>query len=254
MPKLESLEDRISALSRHWDVLRPDGQGPHPLVIQLPGCGGKKPFQQTWAQVAAAAGSAALVVDSHAHRGISQLGAYAGVCTGLRLRGAERAGDLIAALAWARRQDWVDPARIYAAGWSHGGWAILDGLCLGDKIERYTGLHDAPKAPFDGLAGAFIVYPYAGVGSLTHLRRATSKPLISGIVCGDDKVVGARGPMRAFERLKTQGLNVSVALFENGTHAFDEPDARDLRVRSDPALVARAHALYTDFLTARAPA
>jgi dienelactone hydrolase len=254
MPKRERLEDRINALSPHWDIVRPAGPGPHPLVIQLPGCGGKKPFQQTWAQVAAACGAAALVIDSHKHRGISQIGAYAGVCTGLRLRGAERAGDLIAALEWARRQDWVDQSRLYAAGWSHGGWAILDGLCLGDKIERYTGLHDAPVAPFAGLAGAFIVYPYGGVGSLTHLRPATSKPTISAIVCGNDKIVGSRGPLRVFERLKTQGLNVSVALFENGTHAFDEPDARDLRVRSDPALVARAHALYTSFLTGGAPA
>lgn len=252
MPKRERLEDRIDALSRHWDVVRPDSAGPHPLVIQLPGCGGKKPFQQTWAEVAAASGAAALVVDSHAHRGISQMGAYIGVCSGMRLRGAERAGDLIAALEWARRQDWVDQSRIYAAGWSHGGWTILDALCIGDKVERFTGLHDVKPTAMDGLAGAFIVYPYAGIGSLTHLRPAAFKPAITGIVCGEDKIVGARMPLRVFERLKTQGLNVSVEFFETGTHAFDEADARDIRVRHDAALVARAHALYTSFLTAPA--
>jgi dienelactone hydrolase len=249
MPKRESLDDRIAALSQHWDLVRPEGAGPYPLVIQLPGCGGKKPFQQTWAEVAAANGAAALVVDSHAHRGISQLGAYSTVCSGLRLRGAERAGDLIAAFVWAQRQDWVDSSRIYAAGWSHGGWTILDALCVGDKIERFTGLQDAPLNALDDLKGAFIVYPYAGVGCLTHLRPAAIKPAITGIVCGADTIVGAQTPLRVFERLKAQGLNVNITLFENGTHAFDEPYARDIRVRPDAVLVARAHALYTDFLT-----
>jgi len=251
MPRRERLKDRIKALSQHWDVMRPEGPGPHPLVIQLPGCGGKKPFQQTWAQVAKTNGAAALIIDSHKHRGITQMGAYAGVCTGLRLRGAERAGDLIAALEWAKRQDWVNPSRIYAAGWSHGGWTILDALCIGDKIERYTGLRDAAANVMDGLAAAFILYPYAGIGSLTHVRPAACKPAISAIVCGDDKIVGSRSPLRVFERLRTQGLNVSVAFFENGTHAFDEMDARDIRVRPDKALVARAHALYAAFLSAR---
>ena len=37
-------------------------------------------------------------------------------------------------------------------------------------------------------------------------------------------------------------------LFENATHAFDEPDARDLRVRYDPVLVARTQLLFIDFL------
>lgn len=249
MPKRESLENRIAALSQHWDIVRPQGPGPHPLVVQLPGCGGKKPFQQTWANVAAATGAAALVVDSHASRGISQWGAYLGVCTGVRLRGAERVGDLIAALEWARRQDWVDASHLYAAGWSHGGWTILDALCMGDQVSRFTGLQDLPADPFRGLAGAFIVYPYAGIGSLAHLRPAALKPRISAIVCGDDKVVGSQWPLRTFDRLRAQGLQVQVELFETGTHAFDEPDARDIRVRHDAALVARAHALYQNFLT-----
>jgi hypothetical protein len=37
-------------------------------------------------------------------------------------------------------------------------------------------------------------------------------------------------------------------LLEGATHAFDEKEARDLRVRYDPELMSRAHGMYVDFL------
>ncbi|MET0546331.1 MAG: prolyl oligopeptidase family serine peptidase [Caulobacterales bacterium] len=247
--KRTSLDERIEALSAHWELHRPKIDGRIPLVVQLPGCGGKKPFQNTWAKVANDSGVAALVVDSHAPRAISQFDAYSQVCTGLILRGAERAGDLIAALEWARRQDWVDPKRLYAGGWSHGGWTIIDALCLGDRIERFTGLHDAPPQPFAGLLAAFLVYPYGGPGMAAHTRPMTAAPDLTAIVCGRDYIVGQHAPVRVLHRLKAQGAKLDVEIFPNGTHAFDEPDARDLRVQYDPALTSRAHKLYRDFLT-----
>jgi dienelactone hydrolase len=41
---------------------------------------------------------------------------------------------------------------------------------------------------------------------------------------------------------------VDVVLLEGATHAFDEKEARDLRVRYDPELMTRAHGMYVDFL------
>src|SRR5690606_80375 len=112
----ETLEQRIEALAPGVELLLPAGEGPHPVAIQLHGCGGKKKLQARWAAVARAAGWAVVVVDSYAHRGISQLEAYATVCTGLQLWGRERAGDLYAMLEWTRGQPWADSNRIVIAG------------------------------------------------------------------------------------------------------------------------------------------
>src|SRR5262245_54273463 len=104
----ETLQHRISQLEPHFTVTRPAGAGPFPVLIMLHGCGGPRPFINDMAQVAVRAGAAVINVDSYAHRHISRVAAFATVCTGARLWGRERAGDLYAALAWAREQSWAD--------------------------------------------------------------------------------------------------------------------------------------------------
>jgi len=244
----ETLEGRIAALMAHADIVKPAGPGPFPVVVQMHGCGGKKSFQATWAEAARAAGWAAIVLDSYAHRGISRLEAYATVCVGARLWGRERAGDLYAALAWARRQPWADARRMVVAGWSHGGWAVLDALALapGADMAAATKLDGLPDEPLDGVVGAFLVYPYCGYGSVARRRglRYPAAPL--ALVGSRDTVVGARALRGTLE-----AIGVQVAWLDGATHAFDEPDARDLRVRYSPDNTARAHALYRAYLGAR---
>src|SRR5882672_5137603 len=142
----ETIHKRIDALMQASDVYRPGGEGPFPVVIQLHGCGGKKNLQERWAAVATKAGWAVLVVDSYSHRRISTLEAYATVCTGLQLWGRERAGDFYAAMEWVRGQGWADASRIAVAGWSHGGWTALDGMCLtpGAEMASATRLDGLP--------------------------------------------------------------------------------------------------------------
>jgi dienelactone hydrolase len=249
-PARETLDQRIGALATAWDVYKPEGEGPFPVVIQLHGCGGKKSFQGLWAEVARAAGWAALVVDSYAHRNISTLQAYATVCTGLRLWGRERAGDLYAAMEWTRRQPWADHNRIAVAGWSHGGWTALDAMCLqpGADIENATRLHGLPAEPLKGLAGAFLVYPFTGPGCLARTRGIHADVPVLGLVGTNDVIVGGRIVGRTLQRMRTPRTPIRVELLEGATHAFDEQGASDLRVRYDPALTEKAHGLYADFL------
>lgn len=248
----ETLDDRITALMPHADTVKPEGPGPFPVVVQMHGCGGKKSFQTTWAEQARAAGWAAVVLDSYAHRGISRLEAYATVCTGTRLWGRERAGDLYAALEWARRQPWADGNRMVVAGWSHGGWAVLDALALtpGAEMADATKLTGLSNEPLVGVVGAVLVYPYCGFGCVARRRglRFDAQPL--ALLGSKDLIVGAEG-LRATLAALPAPTPLRIEWLQGATHAFDEPDAKDLRVRHDPVITAHAHALYRDYLRAR---
>jgi dienelactone hydrolase len=251
MPR-ETLEARIAALMPHADIYKPQGAGPFPVVFQMHGCGGKKSFQRTWGEEAVKAGWAAVVIDSYAHRGISRLEAYATVCTGTRLWGRERAGDLYAALAWARTQPWIDSSRMVAAGWSHGGWAVLDALALmpGEEMAGATKLDGLAAEPLAGTVGAFLVYPYCYFGCVARRRglRFDAHPL--ALVGGRDAIVGSESLRTTLSTLKAPSA-VRIEWLADATHAFDEPDAADLRVRYNPEATTRAHALYRDYLGTR---
>jgi dienelactone hydrolase len=236
-----TLSSHLELLSPHFKVLRPGGSGRAPAIVMLHGCGGPRPFIDDMARLAASAGAGAIVVDSFKPRGIGRMAALATVCTGARLQGRERAGDLFAALAWARARDWIDPARLGAIGWSHGGWTILDALSLhaGSELSRATGLSELPAEPLEGLTAAMAVYPYAGIGSMVGQRRWRVNPRTTAIVAEHDYIVGAtRG---ALERQRTRGATLDIVLFGNATHAFEDAEAGDPRVRFNPAALAREH-------------
>lgn len=253
MPALafaETLEQRVARLKPHITVTRPEGPAPAPVVIMLHGCGGQRPFQNEMAQVAAAAGAAVVQVDSFAPRRISRVAAIATVCTGAQLQGRERAGDLYAAMAWARDQSWADPGRIIAMGWSHGGWTIMDALALrsGAEMARATGLEGLPDEPLEGLAGTLIVYPYASVGSYAGRRDWRIAPRSIAVLCGRDYIVGTpRGPL---ERQRARGAPIDIHFLDDATHAFEDALAEDPRVRYDPAATQREYALLRDLIAA----
>ncbi len=244
----ETLDQRIERLEPHFDVRRPDVEGRVPVVLMLHGCGGNRPFTRDIADVVVQAGAAAVTIDSYAPRRISRIAAIATVCTGARLHGRERAGDLYAAIAWARRQDWVDPERIVAIGWSHGGWTIMDALSLrsGAEMQRATGLDDLGDEPLEGLAATMIVYPYAGVGTYVGRREWRMAPRSVAIVAERDYIVGSS--RAALERQRARGAPIDIVVFENATHAFEDEQAEDPRVRYNPAATAREHTLLREMI------
>ncbi len=158
-------------VAKHSRVFKPAGPGPFPVALILHGCGGKTPFLEDYARAAVAAGWAAVVVDSLKPRGMSSLDAKLFVCTGVALRGLTRAADVFAMLAWLETQGWADPERVFLAGWSHGGWTIMDSYAIGENAARATKLADAdPVRLRQRVRGALLVYPYAGYPSLTSRR------------------------------------------------------------------------------------
>ena len=246
----ETLQDRVELLAPHFSVTRPEGDGPFPVLIMLHGCGGPRPFLDHTAEAAMRAGAAVISVDSYRPRRISRVSALATVCTGARLQGRERAGDLYATLAWARRQPWADASRISVIGWSHGGWTIMDSLALrsGEEMRRATGLEDLGREPLEGLAATMIVYPYAGVGTYTGHRDWRIAPRSTAIIAERDYIVGST--RAALERQRARGAPMEILLFEDATHAFEDDQAQDFRVRYSSTATARERELLREMIEA----
>jgi dienelactone hydrolase len=244
----ETVDHRIERLAPHFTINRPESDSRLPVVLMMHGCGGQRPFMDDMADVVVSAGAAAVQIDSFAPRRISRAAAIATVCTGGRLHGRERAGDLFAAVAWVRTQDWADSNRIIVAGWSHGGWTIMDALALhqGEEMRRATGLTGLRDEPLEGLAGALIVYPYTGVGTYVGRRGWRIEPRSVAIVAERDYIVGST--RAALERQRARGAPLDIHIFENATHAFEDESAEDPRVRYNPAATAREHAMLRELI------
>lgn len=234
------------------EIFKPSGPGPFPVALILHGCGGKTPFLEDYAKIAVEAGWAAVVVDSFAPRGISPLRAKLTVCTGATLHGLRRSGDIFAILTWLESQSWADAGRVFLAGWSHGGWSIMDGYAIGAGAARATGVVDADPAKLRQLVkGALLVYPYAYYPSLTSRRGwGEDAPPVFSVLAGKDQVVGWKSPQKALERLKRDGLSVDTVFHPDATHAFDDDRANDPRAKYRPDLFAQTQAYFARALTA----
>jgi dienelactone hydrolase len=235
-PDLDAL---AAQLEPHLHLRLPNGPGPFPVVIQMHGCGGLQPAQFVYAEAAQAIGIAAVVVDSMTPRDIGKAQARLTVCTGARLRGPERAQDLVAVLHWLERQPWADTGRVAAAGWSHGGWSVM---------EAMTG--EPEDSPVAGLKLVALFYPYAGVLARTAAQGwGERRPPVFACLAGRDGVVGVRGPQRALARLQADGMDVDILHLPDASHAFDEADpSPDPRTIHRPDLTAQAQAAYLDAL------
>lgn len=225
-------------VARHSRVFKPAGLGPFPVALILHGCGGKTPFLEDYARTAVAAGWAAVVVDSLKPRGLTPLDAKLTVCTGLRVRGTRRAADVFAMLAWLDGQTWADPSQVFLAGWSHGGWTIMDAYALGERAAAITGLADAaPERLRRAVRGTLLVYPFAGYPALTTRHGwGEAGPPVWSVVAGKDQVVGWKAPKLALDRLARDGLAVDQMFLPDATHAFDDDKANDPRARYRPDL------------------
>jgi dienelactone hydrolase len=167
------------------------------------------------------------------------------------LQGLKRAADIFAMLAWLERQPWADARRVFLAGWSHGGWSIMDGYAIGVNAARATGITDAdPLKLRTQVKGALLVYPYAAYPSLTSSRGWGQGPKVFSVLGGKDQVVGWKYPQKALERLKRDGLAVDTVFYSDATHAFDDDRANDPRAKYRPDLFSQTQSYLSHALGA----
>ncbi len=233
-----------SNLAEHVEIRLPESvDGPVPAVILMSGCGGLRDIQSEYAEIANEQGWAAVIVDSFGARGIGRRGALNTVCTALRMRGAERAGDIFATLALLKDDERIDANTTALIGWSHGSWAILDAMAIAEAGE-------GPEGALDGVRGAFALYPYCG-----FLTKADTHPLgdqieLTILNVGRDRVVRTQACRDLAEDRAAEGTSITVIEEPELTHAFDEVNNRDIRMRHDPEGTARTHARFAAFLNA----
>jgi dienelactone hydrolase len=245
---VETLSARAARFAPFYRIVKPDGPGPFPTVVHFHGCGDHDGPQPNYAAAAAARGVASILVNSFAPRGITLLEARLLVCSGMRLWGRERAGDVLAALHWARQQNWVDSGRLGVAGWSHGAWSIMDALALGQTCGTHAQLKDLPDDPFEGLKTAFLVYPWCGIGAQT-LSRGWSKLIPTAfILAQDDSLAGITLPLKAAARLSKAGCQVETHIYPGATHSFDEETSVNPTFRFNPEHARDAHVRFADWM------
>src|ERR1700747_2915099 len=110
-------------------LFKPEGEGPFPTVIALLGCGGRSPHSEPvlpryrdWAEQLVKQGSAVLLPDSFASRG---LGPQCRVKERRLTARRERVADIQAARQWLMEQSWARRDRISLIGWGNGASALL---------------------------------------------------------------------------------------------------------------------------------
>ncbi len=245
----DTLAARWARLEPHIEVARPEGEGPWPTVLMFHGCGGRRPYLSDYMADLAQAGMMAVSVDSFAPRRISRVRALATVCTGAELPGWQRAGDVLASLWGVRRLAGVDRDRIALAGWSHGGWAIMDLMTMPLARRGEAGIADPEPALREAVRALVLAYPYCGPGALSQLRPWRAKPDVFAFVGEDDRVAHPALCRRAFRAAERAGARVETWFPPNATHAFDEYGNELSWFRYDDAAFAEARARTTGFLS-----
>ncbi len=225
----------------------PSGPGPFPAVVMFHGCGGQRLFLDRYVEAFVGAGLAAVLVDSFTGRGWSRNRALITVCTGLELPGWQRAGDVLAVLWGLRGIAGVDTSRVALAGWSHGGWSIMDLMTMPLARPGEAGLVDAKADLLDGVRALMLVYPYCGPGALSQLRPWRHAPDVLAVIAEGDRVSHPALCRRALRTAAAAGSQVETWLAPGATHAFDEDGDDAGAFRFDTDLAAQAVRRMTEF-------
>lgn len=216
------------------NVARPDGPGPHPVVMVAPAFGGVGPFSKEKAEYFASLGYIGFEVDYYGdgRRTDDRDEASAMLQEVSRNRPALRA-RMVAALEAAKSIDGADTTRIAAIGFCLGGKAVLD-------LAR-SGAHLAGVVPIHGLFDA----PPEGSEQMN-----TSVLALHG---WDDPLATPSDVLALSKELSTHCGDWQMLAFGNTGHSFTNPSAQapqDGMAYSDRAN-ARAFAALEAFLTER---
>ncbi|WP_376957628.1 dienelactone hydrolase family protein [Azospirillum sp. A26] len=210
-------------------LLRPAGNGPHPAVVMLHGCGGLyarngrvSPRHVWWATHLQRQGYEVLMVDSFGPRDVEE------VCTtALKDRTVratvERKRDAWAALAFLRKRPEVDHDRIGLIGWSQGASTVMVAYGAGE---------DGPAGTEEGGFRAAVAFYPGCKAALSKEDWQPDGPLLL-LVGGKDDWTPPESCVELSGRDGVKG-KVDLVVYPDAYHGFDAPDA-PVRKRKDLA-------------------
>jgi dienelactone hydrolase len=198
---------------------RPTGEGQHPAVIFLHGCGGLlmnaviEPGESDWAGELTRRGYVVLMVDSFAPRGRSQM------CeprTSDPQLYRNRARDAYGALLFLQAQPFVRPDRVGLMGWSQGGGDLL--FAVG--TQSFSRPAQLPRGDF---RAAVAFYPTSCDERRQQPSWSTAIPLMV-LVGADDVGVPAAACKALLDGAVTRGAKVEMQIYPGAYHHFDWPN------------------------------
>jgi dienelactone hydrolase len=220
---------RLDTIARRWERLEPHVavHGPsddlkRPAVILFHGCGGVRSHLAKYADAAKDAGVRAFIVDSYAPRHWGPEVGLGLVCTGAIFRGYERAGDIAASVAGITQRSDVDASRIALAGWSHGGWGIMELMTAPLDHADEIGLHDASSVNLSGVRSAFLAYSYIGFLATRRMTPWRRFPQTLAVIPSKDHLSSVGNAKRVYQSAAASGAPVETWIAD-ATHSFDEP-------------------------------
>ena len=247
---MDTIAARWAKLEPHIQVVGPDDDRPRPTVLLFHGCGGLRAHLPRYAEAAKATGWRAVIVDSYAPRGWSRAFTLTAVCTGLALRGYERAGDVLAAIHGISQRSDVDSSQLILAGWSHGGWSIME-MMSETPAPRRMGVADPGVVDLSGVKAVWLAYSYIGAWAFNRMKPWRLHPRVFALTAGRDHLTTVRNAERVNAMIRAGGAEVESWVVD-GTHAFDEP-TNNGPMRHHPELAAEALRRFTAFLKETAP-
>ena len=109
------------------------------------------------------------------------------------------------------------------AGFSHGGWSIMDLMTQRLTRPGEARLADPDPALLENLRGLFLVYPYVNFPARTNIRPWVHQPETFAVLAEKDHLTPFAHSQKIFKRLQTAGGSVETLALP-ATHAFDEED------------------------------
>ena len=219
-PSLEDNGPSRAATALDGYLFRPAGEGKHPAVVFLHGCGGLfnrvtgfiNPRELDWARELTQRDYVVLMVDSFGPRNQGEMCSQRGFNREVYQK---RPHDAYGALLFLQAQPYVRPDRVGVVGWSEGGGAVLFAIG-GQSPVRPAQL---PQGDF---RAAVAFYP-ASCNERRQGAWTSTIPLL--VLVGAEDVWTPAAPCKELlDGAAARGAKVTVQIYPGAYHDFDWPN------------------------------
>lgn len=182
----------------------PAGDGPHPVVMVVPGSAGVSPNHLRHAATLVSRGYGTCVVDPFTMRSVTST-----VANQAQYSFAASAHDVLATLRVLAADPRIDASRVVAQGHSRGGAAVI--------MASMRPFADAVVGDL-ALAGAYAAYPWCGQ---QFLRPMVGRTVVRTIIGDRDEWCSVMAAQAQTNAILLAGGDASIRIVPGAHHSFD---------------------------------